>query len=149
MLVRRANLHPVDQVFGSWAPLGRLLDDTFGLTARDGGTTRAWVPAADIAEDEKTYTIRLEVPGVKPEHLKLELDGDRLTVSGEKRTEAEEQTEQVRRFERSYGSFVRAFVLPETVRTESISARSEHGVLTITLPKTEKAQPRSIPVTAG
>jgi HSP20 family protein len=130
------------------SPLDRLVDETFGLANWDGGWGRSWVPAVSIAEDPKGYRLSVEVPGVKPEDVKIEVDGNRLVVAGEKKHASEEKDESVLRFERSYGSFRREFVLPETVNADGISAKSEHGVLVITLPKTEKALPRKISVAA-
>ena len=103
-------------------------------------------PAVDVTEDEKAFFVALEVPGVRPNEVKISLDGNRLIVQGEKKAEDDEQTDRMHRFERRYGSFSRTFTLPETVNTEAIEARAQDGVLTLTLPKFEKVAPRSIPV---
>ena len=129
----------------SWRELNRALDQTFGLN-NDGWFDRAWAPAVDVSEDQKSFLISLEVPGVKAEDVKIQLDGNRLIVSGEKRQETEDRTDRVHRYERRYGSFSRTFTLPETVNVDAIEAKAQNGVLTLTLPKSEKAQPRTIPV---
>src|SRR5690606_34202197 len=118
-------------------------DETFGL-ANGNGTHNGsgWMPAVDVTEDAQAYRIALELPGVKAADVKVELDGNRLTVSGEKKVQIDTAT----RSERRYGSFNRVFTLPETVNGEAIEARSEDGVLTVTLPKVEKAKPRQIAV---
>ena len=85
---------------------------------------------------------------MKPEDVKLSLENNLLTIRGEKKQEAEERTERVHRYERSYGTFERAFVLPSTVDGEKISAEYQNGVLTVTVPKAERARPREIPVRA-
>lgn len=145
MLVRWTNAEPTQRMVDGWNRLNRLFDDTFGLASEVG--TRAWVPAVDVAEDQKSYTLALELPGVKAEDVSIELvDGNRLSVRGEKKQQLEEKTDRVHRFERSFGSFQRVFVLPDTVDGERIEARSENGVLTITVPKTERAKPREIPI---
>ncbi len=138
------------QPVNSWREINRVIDETFGLgNGADGWFDRAWAPAVDVTEDQKAYVIALEVPGVKPEEVKIHLDGNRLIVSGEKKQEVEERTDRLHRFERRFGSFSRTFTLPDTVNTEAIEARTQHGVLTLTLPKSEKAQPRTIPVNAS
>lgn len=148
MLVRWA-ARPAQPV-NSWREINRVIDETFGLgNGADGWFDRAWAPAVDVTEDQKAYVIALEVPGVKPEEVKIHLDGNRLIVSGEKKQEVEERTDRLHRFERRFGSFSRTFTLPDTVNTEAIEARTQHGVLTLTLPKSEKAQPRTIPVSAS
>lgn len=147
MLVRWA-ARPA-QPMNSWREINRVIDETFGLGQGDGWFDRAWAPAVDVTEDQKAYLIALELPGVKPEDVKIHLDGNRLIVSGEKKQEAEERTDRLHRFERRFGTFSRTFTLPETVNTEAIEARAQNGVLTLTLPKSEKAQPRTIPVSAS
>ena len=132
------------------AQINRLLDDAFAVAnGVDGWFDRPWTPAVDVAEDPKAYSVAIELPGVKAEDLKIEVDGNRLTVKGEKRVETEEKSDRVHRFERRFGSFERVFTLPDTVNTSGIEAKVADGVLTLTLPKTEKAQPRSIAVTAA
>jgi HSP20 family protein len=83
---------------------------------------------------------------VNPEDVKLSLENNVLTIRGEKKQEAEERTERVHRYERSYGSFERAFVLPSTVDGDKIDAQYHNGILTIMVPKVERARPREIPV---
>jgi HSP20 family protein len=83
---------------------------------------------------------------VNPEDVKLSLENNLLTIRGEKKQEAEERSERVHRYERSYGTFERGFVLPSTVDGDKISAQYQNGVLTILVPKAERARPREIPV---
>lgn len=141
MLVRLAT-HPAQNGTG-WRDLGRVIYEAFGLGA---GFEAAWTPAVDVTEDAKAYTLAIEIPGVRAEDVKIELDGRRLTVSGEKRQVAEDRQGQNYRVERRYGSFSRAFTIPETVAVESIEATSRDGVLTLVLPKVAKAQPKKIDV---
>ncbi len=107
-----------------------------------------WSPAFDIAEDAKSFAIALEVPGVKAEEIKIEVDGNHLTISGEKKTETDRVTDRVLRFERRFGSFSRAFVLPDTVDSSGIQAVAKDGVLRVSLPKVARPEPRVIPVAA-
>lgn len=112
---------------------------------RDGAGA-AWAPAVDIFEEADSIRIQAEVPGVKPEEVKISVEGNVLTISGTKQQTAEERTERVHRYERNYGAFERTFTLPATVDADKIRASYDHGVLTVTLPKVEKAKPRQIQV---
>jgi HSP20 family protein len=87
-----------------------------------------------------------ELPGVRPEDVKLSIENSVLTIRGEKKQEAEENNERVHRYERMYGLFERSFALPNSIDPEKIEARYENGILTVSLPKAEKARPREIPV---
>ncbi|MBL8978875.1 MAG: Hsp20/alpha crystallin family protein [Gemmatimonadetes bacterium] len=111
--------------------------------------TSAWVPPTDIFEDAEGLKILVELPGLRPEDVKLTVENLTLTIRGEKKQVAEEQTTKVHRYERSYGAFERSFALPNTVDVERVIAKFEHGVLTVTLPKAEKAKPRAIEVKVG
>ena len=97
-------------------------------------------------EDSNTIKIIVEIPGVKPEDVKFSLENNTLTIRGEKKQIAEEKTERMHRYERTYGSFERVFSLPSTVDPEQIEANYDAGLLTVTLPKAERARPREIPV---
>ncbi|HET9602910.1 MAG TPA: Hsp20/alpha crystallin family protein [Gemmatimonadales bacterium] len=129
----------LDDAFGNW-PLGQSLE---------GSITSAWVPACDIFEDKDGIKLVMEVPGVKPEDVKLQIENNMLTIRGEKRQVAEEKADRVHRYERSYGSFERTFSLPSTVDTDRIEADISDGVLMVMLPKAEKARPRQIEVKHG
>jgi HSP20 family protein len=130
--------------------LNNVLDEAFGnwpfQQDESGAITSAWQPAVDVFEDKDSVRIVAELPGVKPEDVKLSLENNVLIIRGEKKQEAEERTERVHRYERSYGSFERAFVLPSTVDGDKVSAEYGDGVLRVTVPKAEKARPREIPV---
>lgn len=106
----------------------------------------AWVPPVDILEEADSIRIMAELPGVNPENAKISVEGNVLTIHGTKQQVAEEKTERVHRYERAYGAFERTFTLPATVDAANIKARYENGVLTVTLPKVEKAKPRQIQV---
>lgn len=128
--------------------ISRLLNDAFGgldWQYRDS-VSASWVPPVDIFEQKDSIRIMAEVPGVRPEDVKIALEGNVLTVRGEKQQVAEEQTDRVHRYERTYGEFERTFSLPATVDASRITASYEHGILTITLPKVEQAKPRQIQV---
>lgn len=104
-----------------------------------------WSPAVEIAEEDKYFAVSVDVPGVKREDIELEVKDNRLFVSGERKASLEK--EKVLRSERRYGKFSRIFTLPQDVNTDAIEARFEEGVLTVTVPKVEKAQPKKITIT--
>jgi HSP20 family protein len=129
--------------------LNRLLDEAFtgGAFPEHGSAiTSAWFAPTDVSEDTNNLQISMEVPGVRPEDVRISLENNLLTVRGEKKQEAEERNERVHRYERSYGSFERSFALPNTVDVDKIAAKYENGILRISIPKSERARPREIPV---
>ena len=130
--------------------LSRMFNDVLGGADwgyRDSAAA-TWVPAVDVLEEADAIRIMAEVPGVKPEDVKISVEGNVLTIQGTKEQVAEENTERVHRYERTYGAFERTFTLPATVDAEHIKASYDKGVLTVTLPKVEKAKPRQIQVEA-
>lgn len=143
---------PLDSMTRLWR-LNSMLDDALGswpLQGQENGAlTSSWIPACDVFEDKDAVKIVAEVPGVRPEDVKISLENNLLTVRGEKRQQAEEKTERVHRYERTYGTFERAFSLPTTVDPEKIAATYTNGILTVTIPKAERARPREIPVKVG
>jgi len=107
-----------------------------------------FMPLADIVEREKEYLIKLDLPEVPKEEVKVLFEDGVLTIRGERKVEKEEKGDKVHRTERFYGMFERSFVLPDDVDTSTIRAESKDGVLTIHLPRTahEKVRPRAITV---
>ncbi len=131
--------------------LSRLFDEAFRgwpvTSQEDGGSlVGQWVPPVDVFEDQDAVQIMAELPGVKPEDVKISLENNVLTVRGEKRQVAEEHTDRVHRYERYYGVFERSFTVPTTVDADHIKASYDLGVLTVRLPKAERAKPRQIEV---
>ncbi len=117
--------------------------------AGDGVATRRWIPAMDLVEDGDQYVLRADLPGVLEDDVKVELDGDVLTISGERKSEHEERREGYHRIERASGSFSRALTLPEGVDPENIDARFENGVLEVRVPKPEQRKPRRVAISVG
>jgi HSP20 family protein len=120
-------------------PNGR--EEQFSLTE--------WTPPVDIAEDGKEYTIKAELPGVNKEDVKVTVEGGVLSISGERKSEKEEKDKKYHRIERTYGSFVRSFTLPEGTAGDKINAEFKDGVLKLHLPKDEKAKPKTVDVKIG
>jgi HSP20 family protein len=112
-------------------------------------TTAAWTPVVDIVEEPEAIRIVAELPGVKPEDVKISLEGNLLVISGKKEQVAEEKAEKIHRYERTFGAFERSFTIPATVDVEKIKAQYDVGLLTLTLPKVEKAKPRQVQIEVG
>jgi HSP20 family protein len=112
-------------------------------------TTASFVPAVDVYEDDKKVVLKLEVPGIEEKDLDVRVENHTLTVKGERKFEKEEKEENFHRIERRFGSFYRAFTLPQTVDTESVEAKYEAGVLKLELKKKPEAQPKQIKVNVG
>ena len=103
-------------------------------------------PAVDIREEENRYVLEADIPGISREDLDITLEDSVLTIKGERTVNSEENSEGYRRRERTHGSFIRQFTLPDTVNTEAISAAVVNGVLEIGIPKQAKPEPRKITV---
>ncbi len=114
--------------------------------ARPGATV---FPPLNVSEDEHHIYVRAEVPGLKPEDLELSVEGDTLTIKGERRTTPGVEKLSYHRREIESGRFSRALTLPTRVKAEKITAVAVNGILTITLPKAEEVKPRRIEVKVG
>ena len=143
--------YPLADVQTPQGRLNRMLDEAFRgwplANQEDGGSlVGQWVPPVDVFEDRDAVRIMAELPGVKADDVKISLENNVLTIRGEKRQAAEQKTDQVHRYERYYGVFERSFTVPSTVDAEHIKASYDLGVLTVRLPKLERAKPRQIEV---
>ena len=108
-----------------------------------------WQPSVDISETPEYFVIAAELPDVKREDIKVTVDNGVLTLKGERRLNKEEKGKKFHRVERSYGSFVRAFSLPDNVDETRIKADAKDGVLTLTLGKAVKEKPKTIEVSVS
>ena len=108
--------------------------------------TSNWTPAVDIKEEDGRFVLKADIPGVEAKDIEVTMDDGVLTIKGERRHESEEDANGYKRVERSYGSFYRRFSLPDTANAEGITAQGKDGVLEVSIPKQEKAQPRKITV---
>jgi HSP20 family protein len=129
----------VEYFRGFKTQIDTLFEDWFGRSM--GGVL---APRVDVAEDERTVTLTAELPGVSEADVDVALEGDQLTIRGEKRSEHENKKEQenfrLHRVERSYGAFQRTITLPYSVDPDQVTAEFRDGVLKITLPKPAEAQ---------
>lgn len=130
--------------------LTALQNEVNRLFSRAGGgdvaERQTWMPSVDVVETQDAIKLKAELAGMKPEDIKLEVDDNVLTVSGERRFEEEVHEDKYYRIERRYGSFSRSIALPQNVMTDHIDATYENGVLEVNLPKVEEAKPKRIRV---
>lgn len=139
---------PIRNLFSLHSEMGRIFGDVF--ESREGSPdaeNTTWAPTVDVAETEASFEIRAELPGVTQEDVKVSVKENLLTISGEKRQEKTDDTENYRRIERRYGNFQRTFTLPPKVKADAIKAEFREGVLTVAIPKAEEAKPTEIPIT--
>jgi HSP20 family protein len=108
--------------------------------------TGDWTPRVDIAETDKAFEIKVEIPAVNKEDVKVTVHNGVLTVQGERKLEKEEKGKKFHRVERFYGSFTRSFTLPDNVDEAKISASFKDGMLNLQVQKTQEAKPKSIEV---
>jgi HSP20 family protein len=113
----------------------------------NGGLKLAdWSPQVDITEDDKEYLIKADLPEMKKDEIKVNVENGVLSVSGERKTEKEEKNKKFHRIERSYGTFQRSFALPDDADGTKVKAEFKEGVLRVHLPKNPVAKPRAIEV---
>src|SRR6266700_7251270 len=128
--------------------MNRLFQQSYG-DREEALTTSTFAPAVDVYEDEHQVTLKIEVPGIDEKDIDVRVEGNTLSVHGERKIEKEEKEENYRRVERQYGSFTRNFTLPTTVDSEKVTATYDKGVLKIALPKKAEAKPKQIKVNVG
>ena len=107
-----------------------------------------WTPVLDVSEGKDALTVKAELPGVEAKDIAVSLEGDMLTIKGEKEQKKEEKDERQHRVERAWGAFMRSVRLPATVDGSKVAAAFKNGVITITLPKAPGAKGTTIPVKA-
>lgn len=124
----------------------RQMDQAFNYPTTATYDERLFSPPTEITENEKNYFLSLDVPGIKKDDIKIEVLDGRLVISGERQSEQKTDTEGYQRTEKTYGTFKRSFSLPKAVDTENIQASHQHGVLEITVPKSEEVKSRKIEI---
>lgn len=120
------------------------------LTYSDDGSSSVvshWVPAVDVHDEPERFLITADVPGVKPDDIEVSMDNGVLTLNGERKLEKREDlANKGRRIERVHGTFYRRFTLPDSADAEKVEARTENGVLEISIPKKAQVLPKKIKV---
>jgi HSP20 family protein len=124
----------------------QFFQDTVNRILSHENQVRPWNPAVDILETENELIFKVDGAGMNLKDINIQLENGALTLKGERKFEKDEKVKGYHRIERSYGTFARSFTLPDTVNPEGVHADYAQGVLTITLPKQERAKPRAIKV---
>jgi len=137
---------PFRGMFDLQRRINQLFDNSASTAPGEGIALSTWTPAVDIYEDDSAFLIKLELPEVSREDVKVNLNDNTLSINGERRFENEDKRDGYHRVERSYGQFYRSFTLPPNVDTQSINAQFKDGMLRLTLPKKEEAKPKQIQV---
>ena len=131
--------------FSDFAELRHRLDQAF-RDLSEGAQHGGWSPSVDVVRKEDQLVLRADLPGIKPDEVKIDVEGDVLTVSGEHQEESEEKKEHYMRRERRYGSFSRSMVLPKGAQADDVEAKCEDGVLEVTIPVPKAEEKQKIEV---
>ena len=118
----------------------------FGFPIEEGLLVRGWVPTCDVFETPTQMVIKLELPEVKKENIHVLIEGNILTISGERKLEENIKEENYHRMERSYGEFVRTFTLPPTLELKTLTAEFNEGILRVVIQKREEARAKAVEV---
>lgn len=108
--------------------------------------SKEFLPSADLTETENAYEIRMDIPGMQAKDINVQVQGNVVTLSGERKEEKEEKGKTCHRIERHTGSFSRMMTLPSNVNEEEVAAEYTQGVLTVKLPKREDAKAKQVSV---
>ena len=145
---------PARELSSLQSEMNRLFSSFFdpSVAATGGGngpTMRRWHPAMDLVETEDHFVLRADLPGLSEKDVKIEVEDNVLTVSGERRSEHETKQEGFHRVERAFGAFSRSLTLPRGVNAEAVEASFDNGVLEVRIPKPEESKPRRISIGVG
>jgi HSP20 family protein len=127
--------------------IDRVFDAFFGGRAV-GGANRRWVPPMDLVETDDHLVLKADLPGLAEDDVKIEINDDVLTVSGERKTERQERKDGYHRVERAYGSFSRSLSLPHGVDADQVRASFDKGVLEVRIPKPAERKPHRVEIGA-
>jgi len=117
-----------------------------GDTDREELENAVWSPLTDISENKDEYLLKMDLPGVTKNDLKLSYENGELKISGERKQEKEDKESKYHRIERTYGKYFRSFTLPKQIHAENIKAEFKDGQLTVTIPKSEEAKPKELEI---
>ncbi|MBO1002225.1 Hsp20/alpha crystallin family protein [Pseudogracilibacillus auburnensis] len=143
------NEHPIHRFRNEMDGMfSRLLNDSFLPSTSFWNEASSFTPKCNIEEKKGHYLVEVEIPGVDPKDIAIELDGNMLTIKGERKreTKTEKEENKMHVVEQSYGSFYRSFTLPNNTNPANIKAENKHGVLFIEIPKQKEQEPRRIDI---
>lgn len=126
--------------------MDRLMSEFMDLRGQMESTGSDFFPSSEMSEDEKNYNLKVDLPGVKKEDVKIEVDGDHLTVQAERKSEKEEKTKRKYFSEISYGSYLRTFTLPQPIDEKKVDAKYDNGILHITVAKAPENKAKQISI---
>jgi len=129
--------------------VNRLFEDSFTRDRPGHADLATWAPAVDIYETENELVVKADLPDLQDKDIDVRVEGNTLTIRGERRFEKDVSEDSYLRIERAYGSFMRSFSLPNTVRSESILADYHNGVLTLHMAKREESKPKQIKISVS
>lgn len=149
-LVRWDPLRDIDSLQGEMNRLFSTFFDTpTANRSGNGGAARRWIPAMDLIEAGEHFVLKADLPGMTEDDVKIELENNVLTISGERKTELEDKHEGYYRLERSSGAFTRSLTLPEGIDAGAVAATFDNGVLEVRIPKPEQAKPKRVQIAVG
>jgi len=138
---------PFHELSGFQDEMNQLFEDFFGrVPARRMFSEGSWAPLMDIEETKDEILVKAELPGMRKEEVKIQINNDVLSITGERKREDEAREKTYHRIERAYGKFQRMIRLPTEVDATKVKATYENGVLTIRLPKSEQSKPKEIAI---
>ena len=138
---------PYNDLWDMYGKISKLFEEDLRREGEDSPMSdRCWAPATDIYETEEEYVFKLELAGVSKEDIKVEMEGDKLSISGNRKEETEVKKDNYHRVERVCGSFARTFQLPKNADGEKVKANMKDGILELRIPKKEEAKAKSIPI---
>src|SRR6266545_3932410 len=142
---------PARELSSIQSDMNRLFNTFFDTTTsgNGGSAPRRWIPAMDLVETDDHFVLKADLPGLTDEDVKIDVEGDVLTISGERKSEHEDKRDGYVRVERSYGAFRRSLTLPEGVDPEAVTASFDRGVLEVRIPKPEERKPRRVAIQVG
>lgn len=143
---RRDEWDPFKDLFDLQKEINRLFETSFSRLPQRFISEESFAPAIDLYEDENEYVVEAELPGLKQDEIKVSVEDDILTISGEKKREKEVKKENLYRSERFYGKFERQIVLPQNTEKDNIKASYKNGVLKVVIPKKEEAKPKRVDI---
>lgn len=143
---KRSDFSPIDSIRRE---MDRFFDDIvpFSRKTNNGGMRmELWAPDTDVSENDDEYTISVDLPGISKKDVEVSYKDNRLTISGKRKHEEEEEKKDYLRRERYQGSFTRSFTLPSEVKDDDIKAQFKDGVLNVRVPKSEVRKPKTVPI---
>lgn len=148
-LIRFNPMRDLVELEREFSKMFNILENRFGISRsneKEEYENAVWMPLTDIFEDNDKYTLKLDLPGIKKEDVKISYLDGKLSISGERVQEEEHKDNKCHRIERVFGKYYRSFNLPENIKSGEISAEFKDGQLTIIVPKSEEAKPKEIEI---